>query len=139
MEWVWIAVLILAVVLEAVTAEMIAIWFFPGALISMILAFLKVSVWVQLPVFFAVSILLLLAVRPICRRFFKTKENKTNADDLIDKECLVTEEIDNRKEMGEVRINGLRWSARAEEIERVIPVGTVVTVVKINGVKLIVK
>lgn len=139
MQFVWIAVLVIAIVLEAFTSELVAIWFFPAALVSMILAFCHVSVWVQIPVFLAVGIILLFSTRSLCRKFLQSKEDKTNTDMLIGKECLVTEEIRNRDEVGEVKINGLRWSARTEDPERVIPAGELVTVVRIQGVKLIVK
>lgn len=139
MQFVWIAVLIIAVVLEAITSELVAIWFFPAALVSMILAFCHVSVWVQIPVFLAIGIILLFSTRPLCRKFLQSKEGKTNTDILIGRECLVTEEIRNREEMGEVKINGLRWSARTDDPERVISKGETVTVVRIQGVKLIVK
>ena len=55
----WIAVLIASIVLEAATADLVAIWFFPGALIAMILSFCGAPVAAQvlamLPVFCGIS------------------------------------------------------------------------------------
>ena len=118
----WIAVLIASIVLEAATADLVAIWFFPGALIAMILSFCGAPVAAQLPVFLGCGLLLIFCTRPFCRKFLKEKNAKTNTDTLIGGECLVTEEIDNLKERGEV-----------------IPAGALVTVLRIEGVKLIVK
>lgn len=138
MVGVWIALLIVAVVVEALTAELVAIWFFPAAIVSMILAFCRVDIWIQIPVFLGVGLILIFATRPLCRKFLKSKEDKTNTDLLIGKECIVTEEVNNIAETGEVKLNGLRWSARAEG-DGVIPKDTLVTVVRIEGVKLIVR
>ena len=138
MQVLWIAVLIAAVIIEALTADFVAIWFFPAALVSLILAFFPVPPIVQVLVFLLIGAALVIATRPLCRRFLNGKKEKTNAEALVGKTCLVTEEINNITEQGEVKVGGLCWSARAED-GRVIPVGTEVTVVEINGVKLIVK
>ena len=111
---------------------------FPAALVALILAFFPVPPIVQALVFLLVGAALIVATRPLCRRFVNGKKEKTNAEALVGKTCCVTEEINNIAEQGEVRIGGLCWSARAED-GRVIPVGTEVTVVEIRGVKLIVK
>ena len=139
MLYVWIAVLVLAVVSEAVTSDFVAIWFFPAALISLILSFFPVPIWLQILFFVVVGLLLVIATRPICRKFMKGKQEKTNVEALVGKTCIVTEEIRNIDEVGEVKVGGLRWSARAEDPTRVIAVDEQVTVVEIQGVKLIVK
>jgi membrane protein implicated in regulation of membrane protease activity len=138
MQILWVAVLITAVVVEALTADLVAIWFFPAALVALILAFFPVPPIVQALVFLLMGAALIVATRPLCRRFVNGKKEKTNAEALVGKLCCVTEEINNIAEQGEVKIGGLCWSARAED-GRVIPVGTEVTVVEIRGVKLIVK
>ncbi len=139
MLYVWIAVIVLSVVAEAATTDFVAIWFFPAALISLILSLFTVPVWVQILVFVLVGLILVMATRPLCRKFLKPKSEPTNAQAVVGKTCLVTEEIRNIDEAGEVMIGGLRWSARAEDPTRVIAVGEQVVVVEISGVKVIVK
>lgn len=139
MPYVWIGILALALLIESLTADFVAVWFFPAALISMILAFFKVPVVVQVLVFVLVGLALVFATRPLCRKLTKGKQTKTNADALLGEVALVTEEISNVREQGEVKLNGLRWSARAEDPARVIPEGAQVEVLEIKGVKLIVK
>ncbi len=139
MPYVWIAVLALALLAEALTSDFVAIWFFPTALISMVLAFLDVPVPIQVLVFAGLGLILVFATRPLCKKLFKGKSAKTNTDALIGEIALVTEEISNIKEQGEVKLHGLRWSARTEDPSCVIPVGTQVKVLEIKGVKLIVK
>ncbi len=138
MLYVWIAVLVAAVVVEALTNDFVAIWFFPAAIVSMILSLFDTSPWLQLLLFLVIGLLLVVATRPLCRKFLVSKQEKTNVDAIVGKVCIVTEEIRNIDEMGEVKLGGLRWSARSAE-DRVIPVGEQVTVKEIQGVKLIVE
>lgn len=139
MPYVWIAVLAVALLVEALTSDLVAVWFFPGALISMVLAFCNVPVPVQILVFVLVGLALVFSTRPLCKKLLKSKKTKTNTDALIGETALVTEEICNIKEQGEVKLNGLHWSARAKDPARVIAVGEQVEVLEIKGVKLIVK
>ena len=138
MLYVWIAVLVAAVVVEALTNDFVAIWFFPASLVSMILALFDVAPWLQLVLFLAIGLALVIATRPLCRKFLATKNEKTNVDAIVGKVCIVTEEIRNIEEQGEVKVGGLCWSARSAD-GRVIAVGEQVTVKAIQGVKLIVE
>ncbi|MBR2339515.1 MAG: NfeD family protein [Clostridia bacterium] len=137
--WIWIAVLVTAITVEALTSDLFAIWFFPAALVSMILSLCGVAAWIQIICFFIIGVALVIATRPLCKKFLQGKEVKTNAEALVGKICMVTEEICNIKEEGEVKISGLCWSARSLDEERTIAVGEQVEIVKIQGVKLIVK
>lgn len=139
MPYFWIAVLVLALVTEGLTADLVAIWFFPGAMISMVLAFCNVPVPLQFLVFVVLGLILVFSTRRLCKKLLKAKKTETNADALIGETALVTEEISNIKEQGEVKLHGLRWSARAKDPARVISVGEQVEVLEIKGVKLIVK
>lgn len=139
MEYTWIALLVLGLVVEAFTANLVVIWFLPGTLVAMILAFCHVPLPVQLLVFAAMGLVLLFATRPLSKRFKKGTDTRTNKDALIGKTGLVTEEICNIRETGEVKLSGLRWSARTAVEGAVIPKGTQVEVLDIQGVKLIVK
>jgi len=139
MAYFWIALLVIGLVVEALTANLVVIWFLPGTLVSMILAFCNVPLPVQLLVFAGMGLGLLFATRPLSKRLKKGEDTRTNKDALIGKTALVTEEICNIRETGEVRIAGLRWSARTAVEGAVIPKGTQVEILSIQGVKLIVK
>ena len=67
------------------------------------------------------------------------KTKKTNIDRLIGQTAIVKETINNKKEQGVVRINGMDWTARAEEIDEVILKGKPVEILDIQGIKLIVR
>ena len=139
MLYVWIAVLVLAVAAEAMTTDLVAIWFVPAALIALILSLFPIPWWVQVILFIAIGLVLVLSLRRFCTKFLIKKEPKTNAEALIGRTCLVTEEIRNIDEVGEVKVGGLCWSARAADPTRVIAVGEQVTVKEVQGVKLIVE
>ena len=138
MLYLWIAVLVAAVVVEALTNDFVAIWFFPAAVVSMVLSLFDTSPWLQLILFLSIGLVLVVATRPFCRKFLATKGEKTNVDAMVGKTCLVTEEIRNIDEVGEVKLGGLCWSARSAD-GRVIAVGEQVTVKEVQGVKLIVE
>ncbi len=139
MVWVWLALLVLFIITEIATVQLTTVWFAGGALIAMLLAAFGVkSVIVQVVVFLAVSVILLIATRPLVKKHINKKSQPTNADRSIGEEAIVTEEINNLLGKGSARINGVEWTARSENGET-IPEGATVTVVRIDGVKLIVK
>lgn len=138
MEIIWLALLIVFAITEGVTVALVSIWFMGGALAALIAALCGAELWVQVVLFFAVSILLLLCLRPLSKRLIKQKKVATNADSNIGKEAVVTERIDNLQGSGAVRISGVEWSARSadgSEIEK----GAVVRVLRIEGVKVCVE
>ena len=141
MAWFWLALAIALMVIELSTTQLISLWFSIGAAITAIVKviFNDIGIIWQVVIFAVVSLALLIATRPLVKRFLSKKGegNKTNLDLIIGKEAIVTEEIDNIKAQGSVKINGLIWSARSSD-EGVIPTDAIVIVEEINGNKAIV-
>ena len=135
----WLAVLIVLLLVEIATLGLTTIWFAGGALVACVAALLHASIWVQIVLFLVVSVLLLLFTRPVAVRYMNKNRTKTNVDSMAGKEAVVTEDIDNLKAQGVVQVNGLEWTARAENNQDVIPKGSVVEVTRVDGVKLIVR
>ena len=135
----WLAVLIVLLLVESATLGLTTIWFAGGALVACVAALLHASIWVQIVLFLVVSVLLLLFTRPVAVRYMNKNRTKTNVDSMAGKEAVVTEDIDNLKAQGVVQVNGLEWTARAENNQDVIPKGSVVEVTRVDGVKLIVR
>lgn len=135
----WLAVLIVLLLVEIATLGLTTIWFAGGALIACVAALLHASIWVQIVLFLVISVLLLLFTRPVAVRYMNKNRTKTNVDSMAGKEAVVTEDIDNLKAQGVVQVNGLEWTARAENNQDVIPKGSVVEVTRVDGVKLIVR
>ena len=135
---IWAVAIVLFAVLEGVTAQLVSIWFVLGAVAGLISAFCSAPVILQVVIFIAVTVIALIATRPLVKKFINTKPEKTNADRCIGSEAMVIEEINNFIPTGQVKINGAVWSARSAD-GAVIPKDTIVTVDKIEGVKLIVR
>ena len=133
----WLIVFVVLIAIEIATLALTTIWFAGGAFIGFLLCLLGFSTGIQLVGFVLISFLLLFLTRPFAKHCI-TYTEKTNVDSLVGSEARVTAEIDNRKETGTAMVNGQEWTARAESDEEIYPVGTIVEIRKIQGVKLIV-
>ena len=134
----WVVLLILLIVIEAVTAQMVTIWFVAGAAAAIVAERLGAQIWLQWVVFIAASAVALVVTRPLVKKLTKTKLQPTNADRCIGQTAVVVQEIDNVAGKGQVHVNGVIWTARSAD-GSVIGKDEKVTVEKIEGVKLIVK
>lgn len=139
MVWVWLGLLALFVIVEAATANLLTIWFAAGALAAFVSSFFVENIVIQIVIFVVVSLAVLIALRPIAKKYTRTKKQPTNADMYINAEGVVTESISNLNATGTVKVRGSVWTARSFNDEVVIPENTVVIVERIEGVKLIVK
>jgi len=135
MKIIWLVLLIIFGAGEAITVGLTSIWFAVGALGALICALLGAKLWLQIGVFLVLSGAALALLRPLARRFLTPGYSATNADRIIGSTTVVVQEIDNLKGQGQVKIADLEWSARSEKGD-VIPVGTEVTVLRIEGVKV---
>lgn len=135
----WLIAAAVFIIIEIMTLGLTTIWFAGGALIGAITAAFGASIFVQVILFIAVSIVLLVFTRPFAQRYLNGKTVKTNADSLIGKTGIVTSTIDNLQAQGQVTINGLEWTARSTEDRIRIPEKTEVIIRSIAGVKLIVE
>ena len=133
----WTAVIIIAIALEAATAQLVSIWFAGGGLAGLIAHFLHAPFWLQVIAAAVATLILLLATRPLVRRFLRGEETRTNADRVVGRTAVVTEPIDNVLAKGRVSVLGSDWTARSLD-GGAIPAGAQVRVERIEGVKLIV-
>lgn len=135
----WLVVLIVAIVVEVISMGLTSIWFAGGALVAVFAAMLHAPIFLQVILFFVVSVLLLAFTRPVAVRYFNKDRVKTNVESMVGRQAVVTSEIDNLQGIGQVAVSGQEWSARSCEENQRIPVGAVVNVVSVSGVKLVVK
>lgn len=135
---IWLAALVVLLIAEALTLGLTTIWFAGGALIALVVALVGANVWVQLGIFLAVSLILLIFTRPVALRYMNKSTLKTNVDSLAGEQGIVSETIDNLEATGKVKLNDVFWMARSED-GSIINEGTVVEIVRVDGVKLIVK
>lgn len=136
---IWLTVLVVCVGIEIATMGLTTIWFAGGALVSAILAALNAPLWLQIVAFFVVSLILLYLTRPVAVKYFNKDRVKTNVESLIGRQAIVISEIDNLQGIGQVTVGGQEWSARSVKDDVQLPVGSVVVVRSVSGVKLIVE
>ncbi len=134
----WIIVLVVMLVVEASTVNLVSIWFAAGALGAIISVALGANLMVQIITFVCISALALIIARPIIKKHIKTNAVPTNADRFIGQTGIVTEEINMEKFAGQVKVSGRDWSAVTND-KTTLAVGTKVKVKEISGVKLIVE
>lgn len=133
----WLAAVIILAIIEAATMGLTSIWFAGGALAAAITALLGGTLPVQTIVFFAVSVMLLIIMRPLVKKRFNNRLEKTNIDALPGAEGIVEKRV-SHLEPGEVKADGKIWSAVCEEGKK-IDKGTVVVIKSVRGVTLTVE
>lgn len=135
---IWVGVMVIFGVLEAATVGLTSIWFVVGGVGGLVVAMLNGAIWLQLVVFFAVSIGCMIAARPLVVKYINQTTVATNADRVLGATARVTEAIDNTVPVGAVYVDGKTWSARSETGEN-IAVDTLVRVTRMEGVRLFVE
>ena len=138
MNWaaiIWLGLTVAFLITEAATVTVMSLWFAAGSLAAMAAALLGGPPWLQSQVFLAVSAIALTALRPLVRKYLTPSLTPTNIDAVIGTVGIVTADIDNIAASGQVKLNGMAWSARSTSGAS-IPIGTRVTVDRIEGVKV---
>lgn len=134
----WLIVAGLFFVGEIFTLGFLIFWFGIGALFAMIVSFFITNIIIQTTVFLITSTIFILATKPLVKKFVDVKKTNTNVFSIIGKKALVIKDIDPIHSSGQIKLNGEVWSAETENDE-IIKEGSEVEVLKINGVKAIVK
>lgn len=138
MEILWLLMIVIFGILEAATVQFVCIWFAGGALFAFLAALFGVSSTWQSVIFVLASALLLIFTRPIVRKLTKNSGEPTNADSLIGKKAIITKEPDINGYGGEAKVDGNVWSIKLADGETT-KMDDIVTIEKIEGVKLVVK
>lgn len=135
----WLALLIVFSVIEGTTATLVSLWFAVGALAALLISLVSGNLWVQAFTFAIVSLVTLALIRPLAQKLLHPKGFvPTNADRLIGQVGVVTQTIDELSASGQVKVAGQMWSARTVD-GSIVPARRRVTVLSIEGVKLIVE
>ena len=134
----WLVIFVILLLIEIFTMGLTTIWFAAGSLCSFGAALLGFNVPVQIGVFFVVSILLLIITRPIAMKHFNKAREKTNVERLIGQTAMVMEDIDEIHGVGRVVVGGQEWSAKTDNKEESLKKGDIVSIMGIQGVKLII-
>lgn len=133
MDWVfWLILVVVLAIIEVATVNLLTIWFVVSGIVALIMSFFIEDTVIVTCVFGILGVILLIASKPIVVKLKSTKEEKTNLERIIGAKGIVTEEI-KKNTIGEVKVDGKRWSATSKER---IKVGEEVIVLAIDGVKL---
>ena len=136
---IWAILVVVFIVVELATVQLVSLWFAAGAIVTMICAFLfDLPLIGQLGIFIISSLIFLAVTLPFIRQRQKKGHISTNAELDIGRSAVVIEDIDPDKGTGRVTLNGVDWSAVSENGEPVTK-DSIVTVTAVNGAKLTVR
>lgn len=130
--FIWIVIIVLLTLVEMMSINLTTIWYVISGVVALIISIFSKNFSVQFGVFAVLGTILLVTTRPILQKFLVKKKEPTNLDRVVGMEALVTEAID-KNVIGEVKVDGKRWSAYSSQK---IDVNSVVKVIEIDGVKL---
>ncbi len=132
--WIWLALIVAGIILEACTSQLVAIWFVFGFIGGLISSLFGAPEWLQVLIALAIGVVSLITTRPFVNRLTKGDSESTNADRYIGMTGIVTEDIDPVSATGRATVLGLSWAAVTDG--EIIPKGTKIQVDAIDGVKL---
>ena len=136
--YIWLGVTALSLMIEFTTNEMLSIWFAGGGVLAMILSACGLSWYIHVPVFLAMSLVLLFSFRKTAMKLLNKGDEKTNADSAFGKEYTLLTEIAFEK-MGTIKINGVIWNVVGDDPNCEIKAGEKVKVLKLQGNKYVVE
>lgn len=136
--WIWLGILVLSVIIELVTAELVSIWIAGAALVTMLitLAIPPKFGWIGIIIFTVLSVVLVVATRSVMKKFLQKNRRKTNVDSIVGKKVFLTKEV-NETQNGEVKIGDVHWTVITHD-NSTLRVGEAVIIESIEGNKLIV-
>lgn len=123
---------------EIITVGFLLFWFGVAGLITMVVSFFTSNIIIQSVVFLVTSVILILSTKPFVKKFVNKETIVTNVNSLIGKKAIVIQEINNLQGTGQIKISGEIWSAQ-NETDSIISENQEVEIIKVEGVKLIVK
>ena len=136
MVWIWLAVTVIAIVVEIITPELVSLWFAIGGIVGIAFSFIPgLPWWGEIIIFAVLSMILLLSLRPVLSQYLKRKSLATNVDRLIGQDIrMITQaDFDN---LGTAKIGDVVWSVKSENQSSLLA-DEIVRIVAVDGNKLI--
>lgn len=135
----WLIAAGIFLIVEIITTGFLVFWLGIAALITMFVSFFTDDLIIQSAVFLISSTILIIATKPLVKKFINSKDNTvTNAYSIIGKHGIVKQEIDNSKNIGQIKVNGEVWTA-INTVDEIIQKNSKVEIIKIDGVKAVVQ
>ena len=138
MIWIWLALFVLAIIIEAITQDLVSIWFAVGALVAMCISGV-LPYWGEIIVFSVISVAALIGTRPLVKKLMDRQERSTNTDEFVGQRLRAISDID-KYEAGSVKLNGITYTAiLMEDSNEPISKDSLVEVVALKGNRVVVK
>ncbi|MDD2434808.1 MAG: NfeD family protein [Bacilli bacterium] len=134
MNYIWLAIVVLLLLIELITLDYIAIWFATSSLIALIISNYVESFFVQFLCFILIGTGLLVFFKPFAVNFLLKKKIDKYGKNLLNQTGIVTKSV-NYKE-GQVKIDERLWSVTSNKR---IKIGSKVKVTNIDGIKITVE
>ena len=132
MTYIWIAIIILLTIVEAMTVNLVTIWYVASGIVALIISFFTDNFTLEFAVFAILGTIFLITTRQSLQRLVDSKRQRTNIDRIIGMQGIVVEEI-NKNKNGAVKVDGKVWTATAD---KKIKVDSTVKVLEINSAKI---
>lgn len=136
---IWLGLFILLLVIEIITVGLTTIWFAAGAPAALAANVLGADLIIQIIIFLAVSVVLLIFTRPWAEKHLNRKRVRTNYEREIGKVIRITEKVDNLNQTGKSVVDGQEWTVRSKNDSEIFEAGALARVAAVSGVKLIVE
>ena len=138
MVWIWLAVTVIAALIELATPQLISIWFAAAGVVGIIFSFIPgLPWWGEIIIFAAVAIVLIFALRPFIKKRLKSSKLKTNIDRIIGQKVRILSQAD-FDNLGTAKLGDVVWNIKSQD-ETVLHTDEIVEIVSIDGNKLIAK
>lgn len=128
--WIWLGIIVILSIIEAVTVELVSVWFIASAIVSLILQVLGLDFKLCFIIFVLLGIVLMITTRKYLLKLLQVKKTSTNIDRIIGMKALVTKDI---KDVGEVKVDGKIWTAVSDDA---LSAGDYAKILEINSTKL---
>lgn len=136
---IWIGLFIILLLIEIFTVGLTTIWFAIGALAAAGVNTLGADLIIQIIVFLAVSVILMIFTRPWAVKHLNQNRLKTNYESKIGEIIKITERVDNLKQTGKSIVDGQEWTVRSQNNNEILEKDELAKVIAVSGVKLIVE
>ena len=136
---IWIGLFIILLIIEVFTVGLTTIWFAIGGLAAAGANTLGANLTIQIIVFLAVSIVLMIFTRPWAAKHLNKNRLKTNYESKIGEVIKITERVDNLRQTGRSIVDGQEWTVRSQDNNVILEKDELAKVISVSGVKLIVE
>ena len=135
--YVWLGIVVVSLIIEFLTLEIVSIWISVGALSGLILALLGVGLEWQIVVAVILTLVCILGLRRFCVKYLLKGKEKTNMDIYIGKKEKLKVGLDGEGG-GSIVLNGVSWGVKSENGE-LIKEGSLVEILRLEGNKFVVR